>query len=88
VRIPSGQRPGRRDRLRAALFERGIETGVHYPVPLHRQPCYARMGLGEGAFPEAERAAHEVLTLPVFPQLDDRQVDRVAATLADLLESR
>jgi dTDP-4-amino-4,6-dideoxygalactose transaminase len=72
-----------RERVRAALREKGVETAVHYPVPLHRQPCYASMGLGEGSFPEAERAAREVLSLPLYPELSDDQVKRVCAALRD-----
>jgi dTDP-4-amino-4,6-dideoxygalactose transaminase len=81
VRVVAGALTGGRDRVRAALLAEGIETGIHYPVPLHRQPCYAALGLGEGAFPESERAAREVLTLPLHPHLIGAQVDRVAATL-------
>ena len=81
VRLSAGAgRPGGaslRDRVRAALLEQGIETGVHYPIPLHLQPAYAWMGLREGAFPEAERAAREVLSLPIHPEMTDDQVDRV-----------
>jgi len=72
---------GGRDRVRAALQAEGIETGIHYPVPLHRQPCYAGLGLAEGSFPESERAAREVLTLPLHPHLAEAQVERVAAAL-------
>jgi len=61
---------------------------VHYPVPLHRQPCYASMGKGEGSFPESERASREVLTLPLYPQLRDQQVDHVALTLSRILAAR
>jgi dTDP-4-amino-4,6-dideoxygalactose transaminase len=86
VRITPGAGKGARDRVRAALHAQGIETGVHYPVPLHLQPCYAAMGLGEGAFPEAERAAREVLTLPLHPHLDERQIDRVSENLTRILE--
>jgi dTDP-4-amino-4,6-dideoxygalactose transaminase len=88
VRIPAGGAAARRDRVRAALHDAGIETGVHYPVPLHLQPCYASMGKGEGSFPESERAAREVLTLPIYPQLRDAQADQVAETLARTLASR
>ncbi len=73
-----------RDRVRAALRERGIETGIHYPVPLHLQECYAWMGHRAGAFPQAEAAAREVLSLPMYPELTDAQVDQVCETLRDL----
>ena len=66
-----------RGRVRAELSARGVETGIHYPIPLHLQPCYAWMGLKEGSYPEAERAAREVLTLPLHPEMTDGQVDRV-----------
>jgi dTDP-4-amino-4,6-dideoxygalactose transaminase len=85
---PSDARPGAaslRDRVRATLLEQGIETGIHYPIPLHLQPAYAWMGLREGAFPEAERAAREVLSLPIHPEMTDDQVDRVCAALAKAL---
>ena len=94
VRIPSeGGRPrahgqaSRRDQVRGRLLGQGIETGIHYPVPLHLQPAYASLGLGEGSFPEAERAAREVLTLPLHPHLTDPQVERVASALAAALEA-
>jgi dTDP-4-amino-4,6-dideoxygalactose transaminase len=74
-----------RDRVRSALLALGIETGIHYPVPLHRQPCYAAMGLGEGSFPNSEAAAREVLTLPLHPQMTEAQVDRVASALERVL---
>ena len=89
VRLSAGAgRPGGpslRDRVRAALLEQGIETGIHYPIPLHLQPAYAWMGLREGAFPEAERAAREVLSLPIHPEMTDDQVDRVCEALRKLL---
>ena len=72
-----------RDRVRAALLEKGVETGVHYPIPLHLQPAYAWMGLREGSFPVAERAAREVLSLPLYPEMTEAQVDRVCEALRD-----
>jgi len=88
VRVPSSGAASRRDRVRGALLDAGIETGVHYPVPLHLQPCYASMGQGEGSFPESERAAREVLTLPLYPQLRDAQADQVAEILSRTLAAR
>jgi dTDP-3-amino-3,4,6-trideoxy-alpha-D-glucose transaminase len=75
-----------RDRVRAALRERGIATGVHYPTPIHLQPAYAHLGLGAGAFPEAERSCARVLSLPMYPELTGAQVDRVVAGLLDVTE--
>ena len=74
-------RAGRRDRVRQGLLADGIEAGVHYPIPLHRQPAYAAMGLGEGTFPEAEAAARELLTLPLHPMLTHEQIERVCSAL-------
>jgi dTDP-4-amino-4,6-dideoxygalactose transaminase len=67
-----------RDRVRANLAERGISTAVFYPIPLHLQECFADLGYKAGDFPEAEKAAKEVLALPMFPQLTDAEVERVA----------
>ncbi len=71
VRLPN------RDAWRAHLGEQGVQTGVHYPVPVHLQPAYADLGYGRGAFPVAEAVAGEVLSLPLYPELTDAQIDRV-----------
>jgi dTDP-4-amino-4,6-dideoxygalactose transaminase len=55
----------------------GIGTGIHYPVPLHLQKAYASLKYGQGDFPIAERAATEIISLPMFPQLTSRQQSRV-----------
>jgi dTDP-4-amino-4,6-dideoxygalactose transaminase len=67
-----------RDKVRAKLADAGISTAVFYPIPLHLQECFADLGYGTGDFPESEKAANEVLALPMFPQLTDAEVDRVA----------
>jgi dTDP-4-amino-4,6-dideoxygalactose transaminase len=71
-----------RDALRAALSEQGIETGLHYPVPIHLQPCYRRLGYGPGSFPVAEAAAREILSLPLYPEMGEAAVRRVADAIA------
>ena len=76
-------RAERRDALQHALAQRGIATGVHYPVPLHLQPAYQHLRLGRGAFPVAERAADVILSLPMFPELTDGQVCRVVEAIRD-----
>jgi dTDP-4-amino-4,6-dideoxygalactose transaminase len=71
-------RAERRDELRAHLQERGIGSGVYYPVPLHLQPCFAELGGREGQLTESERACREVVSLPVFPELGEERLGRVA----------
>jgi len=71
----------RRDELQAFLKARQIGTSVYYPLPLHLQPCFAYLGHKPGAFPEAERAASEVLSLPIYPELTSAQLDEVVGAI-------
>jgi dTDP-4-amino-4,6-dideoxygalactose transaminase len=73
-----------RDSIRSELGRRGIQTGVHYPVPCHLQPPLKRFAAG--ALPVAEQAAKEILSLPLFPHMTDDQVDLVCDALRDLTE--
>ena len=75
-------RTAQRERLQAHLEAAGIETGVHYPVPLHRQPAWLRHYGESPALPRAERLAQEILSLPVFPDLTDAEVERVGDAVA------
>lgn len=78
-------RTDRRDAVMAALKADGIGTGIHYPMPIHRQPAYeGRIAMGPAACCATERAAAEVLSVPLYPELTDQQVERVAAALARL----
>ena len=70
-----------RSLLRSALASRGVDTGMHYPRPVHLQKAYADLGYREGDFPCAETAAEQVLSLPLYPELTDRQIDIVAAAV-------
>jgi dTDP-4-amino-4,6-dideoxygalactose transaminase len=87
VRIAEAPYGPGRDRVLAALKAAGVEAGVHYPVPLHLQPALAHLGYGEGAFPEAERAAREALSLPLFPLMTHEQQDRVVEALLAALQA-
>lgn len=70
-----------RDQLRAFLADRGIAAAIHYPCPVHLQPAYEALSYQVGAFPNAETAAQEVLSLPLFPQLSDGDATRVIDTV-------
>jgi len=82
----SGLRTDDRDSLQRALLEEGIQTAVHYAVPAHLQPAYSNLGYGRGSFPNAEAAADQVLSLPIYPELTDAQQGWVVSTLADFLK--
>ncbi|MCX6895729.1 MAG: DegT/DnrJ/EryC1/StrS family aminotransferase [Verrucomicrobia bacterium] len=75
-------RHARRDELKKFLDENGVGNAVHYPMPLHLQKCYASLGYQPGDFPVAERASREVLSLPMFAELTDAQLERVAAVVS------
>ncbi len=83
IRVPAPCR----DALRTHLHGAGIGTEIYYPIPLHQQACFAGLGYGKGSLPETERAAKEVLSLPVFPHLTDAEqctvVDQIAKFFAE-----
>lgn len=74
---------GNRDGLAKWLAERNIQSGMHYPLPLHLQECYAGLGMGPGAFPVAEQLAKQLLSLPLFPGMTPEQVNRVVSAVRE-----
>ncbi|MFN4133895.1 MAG: DegT/DnrJ/EryC1/StrS family aminotransferase, partial [Candidatus Hadarchaeales archaeon] len=70
-------RTNRRDELREWLKMKGIETGIHYPIPVHLQRAYAHLGVGEGSLPKTEKYAREILSLPMFPELKKSEIEYV-----------
>lgn len=72
----------RRDELRTWLHDYDIGTGIHYPVPVHLQPAYAHLGFDPGSLPVTEQAAQQVLSLPMYPEMDRTSVARVASAIA------
>jgi dTDP-4-amino-4,6-dideoxygalactose transaminase len=76
---------GDRDQLLKAMNARGIGAGVHYPIPLHKQPALRFLGYEPGAFPHTERAAASIISLPIYPEMTAEQASLVVETLASLL---
>jgi len=74
-------RTGDRQGLQRTLQANGVGSGIHYPIPVHLQPAYSDLGYAAGAFPESERAANEVLSLPMYPELTHTKLELVAAAI-------
>jgi len=74
-----------RDRLQKELAERGIYTGLHYPIPLHLQNAYRHLGYKKGDFPATEAYSERLLSLPMFPELTQEQIEYVVKNIQDLL---
>jgi len=74
-----------RDALQAHLKKSGVDTEVYYPVPLHVQECFAYLGHSAGAFPESERAAKQTLALPIYPELNESQLEYVAQCIREFV---
>lgn len=76
-----------RDELMKFLVEKDIYTGIHYPIPVHLQEAYQFLGLGEGSFPVAEKCANEFISLPMFPELADEQIEYITAQIKQFMTS-
>ncbi|MBT4093285.1 MAG: DegT/DnrJ/EryC1/StrS family aminotransferase, partial [Nitrospinaceae bacterium] len=76
----------RRDELKAHLESRGVGSAVHYPRPIHLQSVGASLGYGPGSFPETERQADKILSLPIYPELTEDDLGHVAATIEDFYQ--
>ena len=74
-----------RDELQNKLNEANIGNAIYYPVPLHLQECFAYLGYKEGDLPESEKAAQEVVSIPIYPELNDKQKDYVIQIIRDNL---
>ena len=77
-----------REGFQAFLSEAGIGTGIHYPIPLHLQKAYAHLGYRDGDFPVTERAAGEIVSLPMYPQLSEEQQDLVTSKISEFVTAR
>lgn len=75
IRVPD------RDRVKQALADKGIGSAIYYPIPLHLQECFGYLGHKEGDFPESERACRDVLALPIYPELSEKEIEYVAEEL-------
>jgi dTDP-4-amino-4,6-dideoxygalactose transaminase len=76
-----------RDLLRAHLTARGVASAVHYPVPVHRTDAYAHLGLHPGSLPVAESMASRVCSLPIFPGIEDWQLEAIGAAAAEAVRA-
>jgi len=77
-----------REALQSALAEAGVGTGIHYPIPLHLQKAYLNLGYKKGDFPVTERVASEIVSLPMYPQLQREQLREVAKRVTEFASTQ
>ena len=85
--LPACSPPVQRDALKDYLAEKGIETKVHYPVPIHLQPGFANLGYKEGDFPNSERFSKQILSLPMYPELKNEEVHYICKKIKEFRQS-
>jgi dTDP-4-amino-4,6-dideoxygalactose transaminase len=81
-------RTPRREELREHLARANIETGLHYPIPCHRQPCLQHLEMDRSSYPQSDRWTRELLSLPLFYGMTDAQADRVISSIRHFFQSR
>ena len=86
IRVQAREGVSLRDRIREKMQAQGVSSMVYYPIPLHRQPVYESLGYQPGQLPHTDRAAAEVLSLPMFPEITIDEQRRVAYALKDALQ--
>ncbi len=84
IRVPEVDR----NNLLVSLNKAGVQAGIHYPVPLHLQPCYKTLGYKKGDFPITEKVANEIISLPMCPELTVAQIDYIGSTIEDFYHDR
>jgi dTDP-4-amino-4,6-dideoxygalactose transaminase len=78
----------RRDALREFLQDRGVQSGIHYPTPVHLQPAYADHGWKKGDFPVSEELASRIVSLPMYAELREEQIDYVCEQIGEFVKAR
>ncbi|MDP2365908.1 MAG: DegT/DnrJ/EryC1/StrS family aminotransferase [Ignavibacteria bacterium] len=86
LQAENGKRSERRDELQKFLGDNGIATGLHYPVPLHQQPCFEHLGYKKGDFPISEELAEQGLSLPMYAELTDEQIDYICDKIKEFFK--
>lgn len=77
---------GKRDDLKKYLIDRNVPIMIYYPIPLHIQPVMKYLGYGEGDFPEAEKASKEVMSLPIYPELEEKDQDEIVGKIKEFID--